>query len=185
MAAAPRPLDSYASSPELALVDADLAASLRLALNDTEHPSLSPRHVSAGAVVASHTPEELDAAGPGVVHCDTDVDVVAALVEQNGGGEVDEPNVDVLDEASFEGGHRGSMPVLPPPHADGLDTAEATEAALKRIRERLELESALAPTKRFRTGFTVASGGGMACALLTLTIDVRLGVAQLPGWLGF
>ena len=185
MAAAPRPLDSYASSPELALVDADLAASLRLALNDTEHPSLSPRRVSAGAVVASHTPEELDAAGPGVVHCDTDVDVVAALVEQNGGEVDDEPNVDVLDEARFEGGHRGSMPVLPSPEADGLDTAEATEAALKRIRERLELESALAPTKRFRTGFTVASGGGIACALLTLTIDVRLGVAQLPGWLGF
>lgn len=162
VAAAPRPLDSYASSPELALVDADLAASLRLALSDPEHPLPSPRRVSAGAVVASHPPEELDAAGPGVVYCDTDVDVVAALVEHNGGGEVDdEPTVDVFDEARLEGGHRGSMPVLPSPQADGRDTAEATEAALKRIRERLEMESAVAPTKRFRTGF------------------------QLPGWLGF
>ena len=186
MAAAPRPHDSYSTSPELALVDADLAASLRLALSDPERPFPALRRLSAEAVVASHTPEELDAAGPGVVHCDTDVDVVAALVEQNGGGEVDdEPNVGVLDEARFEGGHRGSMPVLPSPEADGLDTADATEAALKRIRERLEMESAVAPTKTFRTGFTVASGGGMACALLTLTIEVRLGVAQLPGWLGF
>jgi hypothetical protein len=182
MAAAPRSLDSYASSPELALVDADLAASLRLTLSDPEHLLRSARRVSAGAVAASHTPEELHAAGPGVVHCGADADLVAALVEQNGGGEVDEPNVDVLDEASFEGGHRGSMPVLPSPQADGLDTAEATEAALKRIRERLEMEAAVAPTKRFRTRFTVASGGGMACALLTLTIDVRLGVAQLPGF---
>lgn len=162
MAAAPRSLDSYASSPELALVDADLAASLRLALSDPEHPLPSPRRVSAEAVVASHTPEELDAAGPGVVHYGADIDLVAALVEQNGGGEVDdEPNVDVPDEARFEGGHRGSLPVLPSPQADGLDTAEATEAALKRIRERLEMESAVAPTKRFRTGL------------------------QLPGWLGF
>src|SRR5687767_7430995 len=111
MAAAPRPLDSYASSPELALVDADLAASLRLALSDPGHPLASPRRVSAGAVVASHTPEELDGAAPGLVYGDADVDVVAPLVEHNGGGEVDdEPTVDVLDEARFAGGHRGSMP---------------------------------------------------------------------------
>lgn len=161
MAAAPRSLDSYASSPELALVDADLAASLRLALSDPEHPLPSPRRVSAEAVVASHTPEELDAAGPGVVHYGADIDLVAALVEQNGGGEVDdEPNVDVPDEARFEGGHRGSLPVLPSPQADGLDTAEATEAALKRIRERSRWNPRSHRRRGFERGCSYQAGLG-------------------------
>jgi hypothetical protein len=150
MAAAPRPVESYASSPELALVDADLAASLRLALSDLEHHSPAPRRVSTEAVDASNPPERLDAGRPDVLLEDgsAGLDPVPALVEEDAGSEVGGEPTDVLHEASSEGGHRGSMPALPSPQAEGLDVAEATEAALKRIRERLGVDSQTAPKPR-------------------------------------
>ncbi len=42
-----------------------------------------------------------------------------------------------------------------------------------------------ASERKFRRRFTLALGASEACALAVLALDVRLHVAQLPGWLGF
>jgi len=62
---------------------------------------------------------------------------------------------------------------------------EETDVALRKIREQLASEEVLPRHRRLRRGFIAASGFGAVAALAVFAVDVQLGVATLPSWLGF
>jgi hypothetical protein len=172
--------DDVISSPELALVDADLAARLRadLATEDVFRPRSAPQP----ALVAI-------AAEPHVV--DLDVGAADAIVPVTGLVDDDGPSVDdlivdheevdeVQDEPVRVADPSSDYPALPA--LDGrIDVLEETETALRMIREQMVEEQSARKT-RVRRRLAVVFGLGVAAALAVLAVDVQLGVAHLPGF---
>ena len=98
---------------------------------------------------------------------------------------VDEHVTTMPDQTPAEDRTRSHYPVLPASDADA-EATDATDAALRRIREGLaEADASPSRKRRIRRGFTLASGVVAACAVAALGADVRLHVAQLPSWLQF
>lgn len=167
--------ESPLASPELALVDADLAAELRNGLRAVEDTWLLPR---ARVEEASAAIEE-DAPPPQAVVADEpplaesresellpDLDYIVEVVEQ--------PPAPSQQT-------RSHYPVLPEPEEDAI---EETDAALRLIREHMT-EELPAPERKLRRRFILASGVSALCAVGVLALDVQLQMAHLPGWLGF
>ena len=167
------------ASPELALVDADLAAELRRGLRPVEDTWLHPR-VSAeeapAAIEEDAPPQPIVADEPSLAESRDsenlhDHDYIVEVVE-------------VVEQAPAPSQQTSShYPVLPAPEPEE-EAIEETDAALRRIRERLT-EEVPAPKRKLRRRFTLASGASAVCAVSVLALDVQLHVAQLPGSLGF
>jgi hypothetical protein len=177
VAAAPDPSvhELRFASPELALVDASLAAELRLGLNLPEDSLLRPGRVFGEVLATLPTPEKLleTILDDGLADPGSDVRGDAAEV------------VGLLDdEVSDYRGHSSLCPALPAPEPGDEDAFDATDAALRRIRENFTVEPQ-ETRRRFRRGFTAASGASALCASLVLVADVQFGVAQLSAWLHF
>ena len=177
MTAAPRLVDGESSyaSPELALVDAVLAAELRRSLRLVEDSWATPR------VPVEEVPtaiEEDEPAQPDL----GDVLVAAASREIEPLGD-DDYIVEVIDDTAPTQHANPHYPVLPSPRS-GEEAIEETDAALRQIRERMVDEPSPRKT-RLRRRFTVASGASVVFAVGVLAVDVQLHVAQLPGWLRF
>ena len=87
------------------------------------------------------------------------------------------------DQTPADDRTRSHYPVLP---ASDAEATEATDAALRRIREGLTEADESPPRKRrMRRGFTLTSGVVAVCAVVALEAGVQLQVAQLPSWLQF
>ena len=90
--------------------------------------------------------------------------------------------VEVVEQAPAPSQQTSShYPVLPEPDEEAT---EETDAALRRIRERLT-EELPASERKLRRSFIVASGASAVCAVGVFALDIQLQVAELPGWLGF
>jgi hypothetical protein len=210
--------DPPIASPELALVDADLAAQLRgdLSIGEAFRPRAVPRPESPSlafdAVVrelADEQPPADEQEEPPVTELDElpeydelpdyivrNDDHVADLVPDDVVLSRDEP-ADVVvpaeleivstatGEASFDDAHSSSdYPVLPDLD-ERRDALDETDAALRRIREQMGVTPTAQRTPRVRRRFTVCVGVCAAGALAAFAADVQLGVAHVPGWLGF
>jgi hypothetical protein len=167
--------ESPLASPELALVDAALAAELRLSLCPVEDSWLqaparfeqAPAAFVEDARVQWDPADEVGGAESGDAH-QLDDDYIVEAIEHT------------PEQGQQQSSH---YPVLPAPAPDE-EAIEVTEAALRQIRERLTDESP-ASERKLRRRFILGSGASAVCALGVLAVDVQLHVAQLPGWLGF
>jgi hypothetical protein len=177
MTAAPRLVDSESSyaSPELALVDAVLAAELRRSLRLVEDSWVPPR------VPVEEVPTAIEKDEPAEQDLG-DVLRVAASREVEPVGD-DDYIVDVIDDTAPAQHANPHYPVLPSPRS-GEEAIEETDVALRHIREHMVDEPPARKT-RLRRRFTVASGASVVFALGVLAVDVQLHVAQLPDWLRF
>ena len=132
MAVAPGPVvsESPLASPELALVDAVLAAELRLGLCPVEDSSLPPRTSFAEAAVA--------------IEKDTPVQSEFAEDDQPGDAQYlreSEHRVEVIERTPGQSqGTSSHYPLLPALEPEE-EAIQETEAALRRIRERPTDES--------------------------------------------
>ena len=176
MAAPPSLLDECpAASPELALVDAALAAELRMSLPPVQDGPLRPRADSrdTSALLESDPLDELVDA----VHSPDEPVLANEHVEsQSAEATVVDDHVLALDgDAGEDEQTRSYYPPLPKLEPDALDDAEA---ALGRIRERLTAE-APAPGRRFRRGFTAAAVASVPLALAIVSLDVQFGLVRL------
>ena len=162
------------ASPELALVDADLAAELRRGLRPVEDAWLRPRlnaEAAPAAIEEDAPPQPVVANEPPRAESREsknlpDLDYIVEVVEQ--------PPAPSEQTSSH-------YPVLPEP---GEEAMEETDAALRRIREHMT-EELPASGRKLRRRFILASGLSALCAVGVLALDVQLQVAQLPGSLGF
>jgi len=214
VAAAPRVLDDLpVSSPELALVDLDLAVRLRADIRtgaefrprpvvrpeyrllhpDVVPPDVSPDPASVDVVLPVDIviPEvtAADAVGDGV-HLELALDLPAVdgsdlpdyIVLADG------PHVeDLAPEAGAvaeEDGGNSDYPVLPD-LGEASVALEESDVALRNIREQMAAGEVSHRRRGLRTGFIVASGLGAVAALAVFVVDVELGVATVPAWLGF
>ena len=166
------------ASPELALVDADLAAELRLGLCPVADTWLSPRtnveetRVTIEEDVLVERDPANDRRDPAPVGAEP-VDTYDYIIEV-----IDQPPAQSQSTSSH-------YPVLPSPEPEE-EAIDETDTALRRIRERLtEADSSSVRKRRLRRPFTYASGASALCAIGLLATDVQLQVAQLPGWLRF
>ena len=175
MTAVPRLVDGESSyaSPELALVDAVLAAELRRSLRLVEDSWATPR------VPVEEVPTAIEEDEPAQQDLG-DVLVAAASREIEPLGD-DDYIVEVIDDTAPTQHANPHYPVLPSPRSGG-EAIEDTDAALRQIRERMVDEPSPRKT-RLRRRFTVASGASVVFAVGVLAVDVQLHVAQLPGWL--
>jgi hypothetical protein len=240
VAAAPHLFDDFlVASPELALVDVDLAAKLREDIRTGEE--FRPRTVARPEFRLLHPVEiagdvdEGDAAVDNadelpeyvVPHDEVDLDVepvvvtleappatpVAAelsklpdyvvateeMADDVGGGAAfldvadppapedvsDLPDYIVrADDLVLEEPTISDYPVLPDLAAASV-ALEETDVALRKIREHMASEEPSRRRRRVRKGFIAASGLGAVAALAVFAVDVQLGVATLPNWLGY
>jgi hypothetical protein len=166
--------DAPLASPELALVDAALAAELRLSLRPVEDSWLRP-------------PASLEEARAAVQEVAPDRPDVADELGEAQAGNADQLHeydyiVEAIEHTPAESRRTSShYPVLPAPEPDEA-AIEQTDAALRQIRERLTDESP--PRKRkVRHRFILGSGASAVCTLGVVAVDVHFHVAQLPGWL--
>jgi hypothetical protein len=195
--------ESPLASPELALVDADLAAELRRGLRPVVDTWLRPRVSAEEASAAieeapqlvvadepplAESPDSEDFYGHDYIVEDVPVQPVVAdeppLAESRDREHFhdDDYIVEVVEQAPAPSKQTSShYPVLPELEEEAT---EETDAALRRIRERLT-EELPATERKLRRRFIFASGASAACAVGVLALDVQLQVAQLPGWLGF
>ena len=174
--------ESPLASPELALVDAALAAELRLSLRPVEDSWLqaparfeqAPDEFVEDARVPWDPADEVGEAESGDAH-QLDDDYIV---------EVDDYIVEVIEHTPEQSQRTSShYPVLPAPEPYE-EAIEETDAALRQIRERM-VDEVPARKTRLRRRFTVASGASVVVALCVLAVDVQLQVAQLPAWLRF
>ena len=228
--------DAPLASPELALVDADLAAELRRTLSPVEDSwPRPPSHVeNAPAEAEEDAPAPLESAGDSghaesrdaeQLHDDEHVvstseqtpaealppssyfPVLPAPEPEDAAFEDSPLPLASFDEASEESEddtpawwedivvvpeqtpvqeQRSShYPVLPTPE-QGPERFEETDAALRRIRERMnDSDESPAGKNRLRRHFTLGSGVVAMCALGVFAVDAELQVGQLPSWLPF
>jgi len=163
--------DAPLASPELALVDPELAAELRTTLSPEER-WLRP---SAGA---EDKPDDADALWD-VAEIPREAEAAPELAL------VDERPTATPEQAAAEGASRSHYPVLPASEPDA-EATDATDVALRRIRESLtETDESPSGKRRIRRGFTFASGVVAVCAVAVLGADVQLQVAHLPSWVPF
>ena len=177
MTAALRLVDGESSyaSPELALVDAVLAAELRRSLRLVEDSWVPPR------VPVEEVPTAIEEDEPAQQDLG---DVLGEVLSREVEPLVDDDYiVEVIDDTAPARHANPHYPVLPSPRS-GAEDIEGTDAALRHIRERM-IDEPPARKKRLRRRFTVASGASVVFALGILAVDVQLHVAQLPGWLRF
>jgi hypothetical protein len=186
MTAAPRLVDGESSyaSPELALVDAVLAAELRRSLRLVEDSWVPPRVPveEVPTAIEEDEPAQQDLGDVLVVEASREVeplgddDYIVEVID-------DDYMVEVIDDTAPTQHANPHYPVLPSPRS-GEEAIEETDAALRQIRERMVDEPSPRKT-RLRRRFTVASGASVVFALGVLAVGVQLHVAQLPGWLRF
>jgi hypothetical protein len=168
--------ESPLASPELALVDAALAAELRLSLRPVEDSWLQgpARFEQAPAAFVEHARVQWDPADE---------------VGEAESGDADQLHdddyiVEVIEHTPEQSQRTSShYPVLPAPEPYE-QAIEETDAALRQIRERMTDESP-AYERKLRRRFILGSGASAVCALGVLTVDVQFNLAQLPGWLAF
>jgi hypothetical protein len=177
-------------SPELALVDAALAARLRAILDTpTRHVAFPPparpdRDEPAG------DPVEYPAVAS-IARIDEN-DPIADLIVQGpeprlaGPSTVvaheHDPSADVLMQETDQHAETSGYPALPSPTDGGPEQMDATETVLREIRDRLTTPTTPTPAKRrrrFRRRFTVASGLSAAIALGAFATNIGFGVTQL------
>ena len=200
--------DSYAS-PELALVDAVLAAELRRGLRLVADTWVPPRvQVEEAPTAIEEAPTAVEEVPTAVEEVPTVIEEAPTVIEEDEPAEQDlggvlgravprevEPFgyddyivevidddyiVEVSDDTSAQHANP-HYPVLPSPKS-GQEGIEETDAALRQIRERM-VDEVPAGKTRLRRRFTVASGASVVFAVGVLAVDVQLHVAQLPGWL--
>ncbi len=184
MTAAPHLVDGEPSytSPELALVDAVLAAELRRGLRLVEDSWVPPRAPveEAPTAIEEDEPAEPD---PGDVLGEAAFEEVEPLGDDYIVDVIhDDYAVEVIDDTAPAQHANSHYPVLPSPRSG--EEAIETDAALRQIRERM-VDDTPARKKRLRRRFTVASGASVVFALGILAVDVQLHVSQLPDWLRF
>ena len=97
---------------------------------------------------------------------------------------VDEYIVAVPEQTPAQEQRSSHYPVLPAPEPE-REAIEETDAALRRIRERLNESDEPTRKSRLRRPFTLASGVIAMCALGVFAVDAELQVGQLPSWLPF
>jgi hypothetical protein len=176
-----------AVSPELALVDAALAARLRAILDaPTPHIAASPSAASGRAEPASD-PDEHPAV-TSMVRAD-EHDPIADLIVQGAESRLAEPSTavahehhpsaDMFVQETDQRAGTSRYPALPSPTDGGSEQMDATETVLREIRERLTTPTSARPRRRFRRRFTVASGLSAAIALGAFATNVGFGVTQL------
>jgi hypothetical protein len=169
------------ASPELALVDAELAAELRSKLSLDEDTWLRPRE-------HDDAPPESDTDAPARVESANDHGNAESLdPELHDELFVDEFIVPIPDQTPTEGLQPSShYPALPAPEPE-REVIEETDATLRRIRERLNEsdESSTRRDKVVRRPFTLASGVAAVYAVGMFAVDAELHIIQLPAWLPF
>lgn len=173
-------------SPELALVDAALAARLRAILDAPMRqvattPSGPDRDEPGGDPVE-------DPAFASIARVDEN-DPIADLIVQGPESRLTEPSMlgslehdpsaDPFVEEPQEQAELSRYPALPSPADGGSEQMDATETVLREIRDRLATPTSETRRRRFRRRFTVASGLSAAIALGTFATNVGLGVTQL------
>lgn len=174
-------------SPELALVDAALAARLRAIV------SAPARHVAASPAAPSDRNEPVgapveDAAVASMVRVDENdpiADLIAHRPESDLAGpspavdDEQDRNAEPLVQETDQHAETSRYPALPSPADGGTEQLDATEAALREIRHRLTPPTSATRRRLFRRRFTVASGLSAAIALGLLAANVGYGVTQL------
>ena len=173
-------------SPELALVDSALATVLRGVLDvptlnlATAAPTSLERDEVAVEAIESRVvqPTWLVAGDPIadlIVQATAESRLTKTSFEESG----DNPTPDPLVQETDHQTGTSWYPALPAPAVVGPDPMDATEDALREIRERLTTPRSATRGPRFRRRFTVASGLGTACALVVFATNVYLGFTQL------
>lgn len=200
MAAAPNHLfdASRAASPELALVDATLAAELRLMLRLPSEIDVRPQPPARDvAPMQSGLADDLIVepvqpivravrAAPETVAPDA-ISADELIVFPNEPPLVLPVSVGVADavpppaSVDASGGDeespdaRSNYPVLP---ALDARTTDETDAALRRIREQIATVEPPTRRRRVRRSFTVASGLTAACAVAVVVTEIQLGLVN-------
>jgi hypothetical protein len=171
-------------SPELALVDAALAAQLRAIDVPVRYVATTQPAVEEAVVEAVEYPVEVQ-----TLLADEN-DPIADLIVQGPESRLAEPSTsdahepipssDLTVEETEEQAETSGYPALPAPASDISEPMDATEAALREIRDRLAQPVPARRGRRFRKRFTVASGLSTAIALGVFAMSLGFGVMQLP-----
>jgi hypothetical protein len=172
-------------SPELALVDAALAAQLRAILD------APMRHVALTASAGRDEPAGDRVEYPAVasiarVH---ENDPIADLIvpgpesrlaePSKFGAHEHDPSANLFVQETDQRDQMSRYPALPSPANGGPEQMDATETVLREIRDRLTTPTPARRRRRFRRRFTVASGLSAAIALGAFATNVGFGVTQL------
>jgi len=176
------------ASPELALVDADLAAELRGTLRVPQEqfarsgpPPRKSFRPTESAAVDDQIVEATELVDASRQSSPTD-ELIVIPDERPAASAVIEPAIEpdpivdppaALDEGPREVSHYPELPALDPKLTD------ETEAVLLRIREQLAVREVPRASRRIRRGFTVASGLVAAYALAGVVAAVQLGLMSM------
>jgi hypothetical protein len=177
------------ASPELALVDAALAARLRAILDTpTRHVAASPS-ARSGRTEPDGDPVEYSTV-ESMVRVDEN-DPIADLIVQGPESRLagpstvvaheQDPSADVSMQETDQHAETSGYPALPSPTDGGWEQMDTTETVLREIRERLTTPTSARRRRRFRRRFTVAAGLSAAIALGAFATNVGFGVTQLHG----
>jgi hypothetical protein len=183
-------------SPELALVDAALASDLRALIVvadplltttppahvDREDPADEP--VDPPVVTPVLEIDENDPLADLIVHGPESPVVERPTFDDHelipSSDLIVEESSDLIVEETDTPSETSWYPALPAPVGDGPEPMDATEAALREIRDRLATPVPAKRRRRFRRRFIVASGLSTALALGVFATSAGLGVTQLP-----
>ena len=207
MTAVPRLVDGESSyaSPELALVDAVLAAELRRGLRLVEDSWVPPR------VQVEEAPTAIEEAPTAIEEVPTAVEEAPTVIEedepaQQDLGDVlgraaprevelfgnddyivevidDDYIVEVIDDTALPSTQTRTIPCCRRRNPE----RKGSRRPMLRFDRSVSAWSTKLPARktRLRRRFTVASGASVVFALCVMAVDVQLQVAQLPGWLRF
>ena len=167
------------ASPELALVDADLAAALRRTLRVPQEQVARSRPTTRALL----RPTESSAADDQIVEATNPADELIVFPDERpAASAVIEPAIEpdrlvdppaVFDDGPRDVSHYPELPALDPRLTD------ETEAALRRIREQLGVREVPRARRRIRRGFTVASGLVAVYAIAGAAAAVQLGLMSM------
>jgi hypothetical protein len=174
-------------SPELALVDAVLAAQLRAILDaPMRHVALTP---PAGPDRGEPAGDPVEYPAVASIARIDENDPIADLIVQGPESRLagpstvvaheHDPSADVFMQETDQHAETSGYPALPSPTDGGWEQVDATEMVLREIRERLTTPTSARRRRRFRRRFTVASGLSAAIALGAFATNVGFGVTQL------
>lgn len=170
-------------SPELALVDAPLAARLRASLGVPARHAEStspPRERNEPVDLVEHSVVE------SIVEVD-EIDPIADLIMHSpesgfvgparGVAAEDDSGPEPLAQETVRHADTSGYPTLPSSAECGSEQLDATETVLREIRDRIAAPAAGRRRRPFRRRFTVASGLSAAIAIGFLATNVGYGVA--------